>query len=226
MHKINLPSILQPFECHDLVRIGKNYDGGYLVNVEDISKATQLISFGVGPDWSFEKQFIKINDCPVIAYDEKIDSPDDEYRNFFVGKRKHILKNIGHNYNNVRFENVIQAHNLFLKCDIEGAEYDLFSKLIEYSSSFVGMVIEVHNLNERNNLINLFNLISKLDLKLVHIHVNNYFYYKKEDLAIPDILELTFSSSKNTRYNPHLSLPHRLDMPNNPNDGEFQIDFI
>jgi hypothetical protein len=226
MHKINLPKILQPFECIDLIRVGKDYDGGYLVNSEDMLKTSQLISLGVGPDWSFEKQFVKINDCSVVAYDEKIDSPDDEYRNFFVGNKKHILKNIGHNFNNVPFENIIQEHDIFLKCDIEGAEYDLFSKLIEYSSSFVGMIIEVHNLNERNNLADLFNLISKLNQKLVHIHVNNYFYYKKENSAIPDILELTFSSSKNIKYNSHLSLPHRLDMPNNPNDMEFQINFI
>lgn len=42
---------------------------------------------------------------------------------------------------------------------------------------------------------------------------------------MPDVLELTFSSSLNISYDKNLTLPNLLDMPNNPKDLEFSITF-
>jgi len=58
-----------PFHCDDLVRVGKDNDGGYLVNEKDILKTDKLISFGIGEDISFEEQFCHIKNIPVVAYD-------------------------------------------------------------------------------------------------------------------------------------------------------------
>ena len=60
MSKYNLPSFLKPFSCEDLVRVGRDYDGGYVVNLKDIQSADGLISLGISHDWSFEKQFSPI----------------------------------------------------------------------------------------------------------------------------------------------------------------------
>ena len=41
----------------DLIRLGKNNDGGYLVSEKDIKHTKNLISLGVSFDISFEKDF-------------------------------------------------------------------------------------------------------------------------------------------------------------------------
>ena len=69
MITVTLPKIFQPYYCNNLVRLGKNHDGGYLVNEQDILKTKTLLSFGIGEDWSFEEQFTNLNNCPLIAYD-------------------------------------------------------------------------------------------------------------------------------------------------------------
>jgi len=69
---ITLPRIFEPFYCSGLIRIGKDNDGGYLVNKEDISKSKSLLSFGINDDWSFEEQFLGINNCPLYGYDNSV----------------------------------------------------------------------------------------------------------------------------------------------------------
>jgi len=43
------------------IRLGKNYDGGYVVSKKAVLNSKNLISFGVYDDWSFENDFIKKN---------------------------------------------------------------------------------------------------------------------------------------------------------------------
>ena len=58
---IYLPSFLNPIKFDDLIRIGKQNDGGYIVRRQDVVDADNLISLGVSFDWTFEKEFSKIN---------------------------------------------------------------------------------------------------------------------------------------------------------------------
>jgi hypothetical protein len=215
-----LPLVFQPFECKDLVRIGKSNDGGYLVNKNDINKTQTLISFGVGEDCSFEEQFTNITNCSCIAYDKSVTNVSD----FFSGKNKLFSKNIG---SDISFNEVISNHdkNVFLKCDIEGSEYSILNDIIRNDQKFSGIVIEFHDIEKHDNFNRLTNFISKINLKLVHIHGNNYFYYKREHDCILSVVELTFSSSENVFYNEQIKFPHNLDMTNNPNDNEFEIVF-
>jgi len=214
MHRAKLPRLFQPFRCNDLVRLGKNHDGGYLINRQDIAKTQHLLSFGIGTDTSFEQDFVDVNPCAVDAWDASVDATD-----FFVGNRTHHKQNVSS-------KNLpVQGSNIFLKCDIEGGEYSILDQLIIRCKDFVGMAFEFHDINKPGNFDAVVNFVSKVDQKLVHLHVNNYFYYKDGSQAIPDILELTFSSGSNIIYDPKLTLPHALDMPNNPQDQEFHIVF-
>ena len=54
-----LPNFLKFKKTNDLVRIGRDNDGGYLVSRNDIDNSDILISFGISEDWSFEVDFIK-----------------------------------------------------------------------------------------------------------------------------------------------------------------------
>lgn len=214
MYSYTLPKIFRPFSCKKLIRLGKDNDGGYLVNLEDVFATNTLISLGVGSDLSFEKQFCQINDCKVIAIDK--DNVEDK---FFSDNKFFVQKNI----NSDNLENYLKEKNIFLKCDIEGTEYNLLELFIKYSYNFTGIVIELHDIN-KDKINSIYEFISKVDQKIVHIHVNNYFYYKVDSICIPDILEVTLSSSKNLELK-ELVLPNKLDMPNNPNDNDFGLKF-
>ena len=214
MYQTVLPKIFKPFYCSNLIRIGKAFDGGYLVNKEDVLKTKKLISFGIGCDFSFEKQFVEITGCPCDSYDGTVYNIDVNFLN-------HHNKNIDEN----EFVKILakESGNIFLKCDIEGSEYQLIEEIINNSHIFTGMVFEFHDVNKSKNFNELTNLISKIDQKLIHIHVNN-FCYQQAPKDSPDVFELTFTSSKNIK-NAFVELPNPLDMPNNYNVDQCKISY-
>jgi len=67
---VTLPELFQPKLCKDLIRVGSNSDGGYLVSKNDVLNSNFLVSLGLGLDWSFEKEFRKLNNNALIhSYD-------------------------------------------------------------------------------------------------------------------------------------------------------------
>jgi len=221
MHKIILPKILQPFRCNDLIRLGKKNDGGYLVNPNDLEKTLELVVFGLGEDISFEKNLIKKYKVNTYLYDSnsKVDIKDCD---------RTLLNqiNVGIEPNDIKVHNVLSNLKLvFLKCDIEGNEYKILNDILKYDNVLTGLIIEFHDISNYENFNIITNFIAKTRLKLVHLHVNNYMYYKTPNGIIPDVLELTFTSSENIEYDKSLELPNMLDMPNNPNDFEFKVTF-
>lgn len=219
MKNMTLPKIFQPFACEDLIRLGKDNDGGYLVNKEDVMSSKRLISFGIGQDTSFETNFIKQNAVDVLTFDQSVNE-----LNIKHDKITHYSTNIDKN----NIENILTQNgdSLFLKCDIDGGEYDILDTLIRNAHRFTGAAIEFHNITTPNAFNDLTNFIGKFDLRLIHIHANNYSYIISGDIIFADVIELSFSSSrKNTYLSDIISLPNKLDMPNNPTDEDFKIHF-
>ena len=67
---MTLPNYFKPKKKFSLIRLGKNNDGGYLVGKKTILESEILISLGIGDDWSFESDFLKINNqSKIIMYD-------------------------------------------------------------------------------------------------------------------------------------------------------------
>ncbi len=121
-----IPSYLKPYHTNlsNLVRLGRKFDGGYVIDKRVINKTKVIIACGLEAEWSFEKEFQKHNeDCKVIAFDHTVDKkfwidrflkdfisllllrkikPNQildvfkyaEYLNFFNKKNKHYLKKI------------------------------------------------------------------------------------------------------------------------------------
>ena len=70
--KAYLPRSFSFSNAKDLVRVGRDYDGGYLVSNRDIERSDLLIGFGISDDWSFEIDFANRNDVDIIAYDASL----------------------------------------------------------------------------------------------------------------------------------------------------------
>lgn len=223
-----MPKIWQPWRCDDLIRLGKDNDGGYLVSRTDVMATKKLISFGIGCDWIFEQQFIELAQCPLSAYDEKIPPQcHAELTDWFQGhKQFQEVAVCGSSQNTgISLQQCCQGQDIFLKCDIEGGEYAIIDDILAMGDIWTGMAIEIHHIDNWDNYNAITGLIAKIPLKLLHVHANNWGYSKTSGAHVPWVLELTFGHGGGTRWDPDYCLPHMLDMPNNPKDQEFSIKF-
>ena len=225
MNSVILPLIFRPFSCEDIIRLGRDNDGGYLVNREDVGKTRKLMSFGIGDDCSFEQDFVDLNLCPVEAYDGTLTTTQESHMrsSFFKAPNILIIQNIGYNDDQVSVK-TLDFDGAFLKCDIEDSEYHILDDIIRVSNQLTGLVIEFHRIQEPSRFNALTNFIGKVKLDLVHTHINNWAYMISGSTYIPDVIELTFSSSSNVAWEP-VRLPHALDMPNCADRDEFAIKF-
>ena len=55
-----LPNSFKPKKLYNLIRLGSDNDGGYLVEVDSHKKTKTLFSFGLGNDWHFERMFQRL----------------------------------------------------------------------------------------------------------------------------------------------------------------------
>jgi hypothetical protein len=63
----------RPTAAGDLVRLGRDQDGGYLINRSALEAARVLISGGINDDWSFEEDFTKERpQAQIIAFDGSV----------------------------------------------------------------------------------------------------------------------------------------------------------
>lgn len=77
-------NFLAPIILDDLIRIGGANDGGYIVPKSVLEKTEFLLSLGVGENWSFDKDFLSINqNLKIHAYDHTV-------------SQKKFIKNIAH----------------------------------------------------------------------------------------------------------------------------------
>ena len=135
MKNVYLNEFLNPCLIFNLKRLGNNNDGGYLAEINSLSNADIIISFGINDDWSFEKDFLKHEFISFISYDAsinlkvflrnflysliRIDSPINifnklktliGYITFFRGKRVHNKHMIGYKYNgSVSIKEIFEA---------------------------------------------------------------------------------------------------------------------
>lgn len=249
MTSFTLPQILKPKYTYDLIRLGSNHDGGYLVEKSSVIKCEHLFSFGIATNWIFEKDFIKYNNVKLLAFDGSINS--DFWRNqkkIAISKAKKLSFNKLYEYfiNKIQFEKFFNEKNFvpkfvgttlpnsmsldsiielsnksknFLKIDIEGSEYEILDSILYNQKKIIGLVIEFHDCN--SNLKKIINFIKSLELDLVHIHANNYIQTKYK---VPDILEISFSRNPIVLED-FKSLPHKFDRPNKQTLKELVLNF-
>ena len=68
-------NFLKPIKTPNLIRFGGKLDGGYVVDLEIVKKCNNLITLGLGPNWSFELDYLSKNKKnKVHIYDHKVSS--------------------------------------------------------------------------------------------------------------------------------------------------------
>ena len=243
------PNSLKPKKSFLLKRIGKNNDGGYLIDVNSIKDTRTLISFGISDDWSFEQHFLKLNkNLKVFCYDKNLSlyfllklflrkiiyflrfSLKDIYYSFikifkfiiFFRKSSLTKDKIGYNFLINLIKNKFFTDPIFLKVDIEEWEYRILDDIIKINNRLSGLVIEFHNVDLHLNKITDF--IKKVNLELVHIHANNGGIPKIDLNGNPTVIELTFAK------NPIISstdffTPNSLDQKNKQELEDILINF-
>jgi len=208
---------------YELIRLGSQTDGGYLVP-DDLDDITACFSPGTGNETSFEEQCVQ-KGMDVYLADASVEKPahlpdNCFFRPNYIGAfdaEKFITLDSW-----VKSTPVPTEDELMLQMDIEGAEYEvLLSTPQELLNRFKIIVFEVHQLDQWWNAP-FFNLASCAFTKLnqTHICVHNHpntagGLLQFEGLELPKRIELTFhrrdrvsNSDYKTQY------PHPLDCDN------------
>ena len=237
--------ILKPKYNYDLIRIGKDNDGGYLVEKKSFENTECLISLGINDDWSFEEDFLKKN-IIIKCFDDVLDEKFllkkiiNHFIFFFSNSNNFsLLKNCISNYFSfLRIKKKIQfnkkkisyndlnkilsqeTNNIFLKIDIEGHEYRILDDLLLNQKKIIGLVIEFHDCDL--HLEKIIKFLNSFNLTLVHIHGNNASIRDLNGDIV--VLELTFSKNP-IQVSDICVLPNKLDMPNSHNKSEVILNF-
>ena len=191
-------NLLIPYKLgFNKIRIGKNYDGGYILAKELLENCECVYSLGVGNECSFDYQLAEMG-LKIYMYDGSVENPPVSNKNFIFNK-KYI------NHNNFVEELIKNNHfnnkNMIAQIDIEGNEYEFFKNLDEeVLLKFSQICVEFHELHfqylKNNDWINkILN-----NFYIFHMHGNNIGMDGREGRGyigtyvdgFPNVLEVSF----------------------------------
>ena len=211
------------------VRIGSKNDGGYVL-VDDLSRITAVMSFGIGDNVDFDLHFAELG-TKVFQFDHTIDSLPVEHKNFvhhrvMVGRRdgmplRKTLDTCG----------LLGSKTLLLKCDIEGSEWGLLEKADSTDlSHFEQILIELHDFETLSDPVSLdhaFRTLEKINRThcVVHVHGNNNCSPTRvHGLSLCPVVEVTYVRRDLGALVPSWEeFPSALDTPNNTGWGDIPL---
>jgi hypothetical protein len=224
------------FERIEKIRLGNNEDGGYIL-VDLGIQYDALYSYGIGTNYSFDKDFVDKFNVKSYMFDPSIeDIPIRD--NLFIFKREKV-KEIKDECSgtipaHIAENNHLSKNRLFLKMDIEGDEWKVLHNMEnEHLRKFAQVVIEFHDLNsvkniEINSKIEVLRKINT-DFVLLHAHANNFSHILKyKEYKLVNVLELTFVRKdliKKQITRNRTKFPLNIDYPNYPFLKEIILDF-
>ncbi len=208
------------------IRLGKDYDGGYIIcDIPDI-KYDCILAGGIENDLSFEEDFCKkYRDTICLAYDGTINEICTEEKNIIF-----IKKNIGFEENNQvtnLHQEIEKYENIMIKMDIEGGEIPWMLSLDDkHLNKFVQIVMEFHHPFSPVEF-EVFRKINRTHL-LVHFHANNACGVRNiGPCIIPNVFECTYINKKYLKE-PYLlnkeKLPTNIDMQNVLTHSDIYLD--
>ena len=150
------PKNFRPIGKFNLIRLGKNNDGGYLVEKDSLKESNGLLSFGLGYDWSFENDFFKNNKNQIHVYDA------------FVKKsniKKYSLSSIRDLFSIRNYSNKYFLRNLFNKFQLYFKYKNFFKNDIRHFSNSIGIGPNLVSFEEALNKFNKFPIFIKIDIE-------------------------------------------------------------
>ncbi len=119
-----------------------------------------------------------------------------DYLLFFRKNKIHYKKKIVNKSKNNSQKSISEIlkplNDIVLKVDIEGDEYKILNDIKKNSKKIIFLIIEFHDIHK--NLRKLQKFLNNLDLKIIHIHANNYGGISKKN--VPKVIELSLINSK------------------------------
>ena len=211
-------------------RVGKNYDGGYVM-LDDLAsrRIDAAYSFGISDDVSWDEEIAGLG-IDIYMYDhtiEKLPKQNSRFHFFKEGvtgdPEEEGLETLS---NLVRRNGHEKSGNLILKMDIEGYEWSVFE---ETSSAVIGqflqIVIELHGLipsRSTEDLSQVLSVLKKMNQthQSVHVHANGHCPISwLGELALPNLLEVTYVRRADyaDRFVPNTrTFPTEIDQPTFP----------
>lgn len=237
--KSNIVQECIPFDCFDasgpleLKRIGRENDGGYVVPIKAFCNSDALIGYGIADDISFEETFCELTHKPAFGFDGGVTSipisnPLCTFVSECLGTSDFLYEDQSFSGKSASFQEHLDRFNLnkkkiFLKIDIEGAEYDVFQDILKNADNINGIVLEIHKLDKKDYIFKAAHLLQNISkhFTLVNVHGNNCsfpgFISKNVYPYISASLELTYINTQlltgRTKKQTFI-VPSPLDMPN------------
>ena len=219
-------------EGFDLVRLGREHDGGYIL-LNDFHDGDIAYSFGICDDVSWDKD-MALRGYDIFMYDHTIDAlPEDNPR--FHWAKLGIAGGITQDESLKTLDELVKANhhedrqNMILKMDVEGAEWgflhNVSSKLL---SQFSQMTFEFHGIPNHYDpelVLSIFRKINQTH-QLVHIHANNNGnYISLGNKKFCALFELTYvlRSKYTFSENYDVNLPLSIDEVNIPSLPEIEL---
>jgi hypothetical protein len=178
-----------------VVRHGSAHDGGYII-LDDLSNSDFLISMGIGNDVNFELSVASKLSGMHLYDDSILHLPEPISESVFYRER------IGNNEQTTILQAIDRApadKDLLLKIDIEGSEWEAFSRAeIAALERFRQIVVEFHHFEDIEDMDfyqNAIQVLEKLDQThfVLNSHPNNWGEVLLIDnLVLPQVIEVTY----------------------------------
>jgi len=209
------------------IRVGKDFDGGYIICDIPNIKYDLLLGCGVDNDISFESQFCdKYIDTLCYLYDGSVSDIYLSNKNI-----KFIKKNINNfnDENNTNLHEIIDKYdNIFLKMDIEGNEISWIKSLNNEKLNKISQIVIEFHFPFEDYKKDVFDKLNKYFI-LIHFHANNCCGVRNHNgIIIPNVFECTYLNRKffNNKYELNTdNIPSILDMKNIIEHDEIYIDY-
>jgi hypothetical protein len=219
-------------EGFNKIRVGRAHDGGYIM-LDDFAGIEHAYSLGINGDVSWDLD-IAARDINIYQYDHTIEALPETHPRFFW-KRIGVEGKTSDDEQFSTLAKLIEQNghdgdtNLILKCDIEGAEWDMLANIsTKVLSQFRQITMEFHAFEELHQ-DKFFELVRRsianltVSHRVIHVHGNNIAPLAVVGgIALPRALELTLvRKSDRTLYLSNELFPTHLDMPNGPSKADF-----
>jgi FkbM family methyltransferase len=219
--------MLEPLDVADgtFGRLGRDHDGGYVMVIDKLTGGVAY-SLGISDDVSWDRSMAD-RGYDVYQYDHTIDDLPDYNEKFHF----HRVGISGYGRDDATFQSldtVLRSNNhvgrddLVLKIDIEGAEWDVFSSILDTTLlSFRQIVVEFHWFGRAGDdefFAKAYAALSRLRTHFdpVHVHANNHYGFQiVGGVAVPDLLEVTYIRKGIYQTKPSDRVfPTEIDQPN------------